>query len=116
WRNQLVRKPYTPNRFTLSPWNSVAKGISQPFSQTYFRKGQNAVQHYRPVSSVAKPKVLKLKPTNFQAARDEDEAYSWGYRWFDEFGTQMFREETSDGRGTVRGRYSFRDAKVSTSK
>ncbi|KAH9493742.1 hypothetical protein DERF_014478 [Dermatophagoides farinae] len=36
-------------------------------------------------------------------------AYHWGYRWIDEFGNQMFREETADGYGTVTGRYSFRE-------
>lgn len=40
-------------------------------------------------------------------------AYSWGYKWVDESGTQMFREETADGMGTVWGRYSFREANVS---
>lgn len=39
-------------------------------------------------------------------------AYSWGYKWVDESGTQMFREETADGMGTVWGRYSFREANV----
>lgn len=42
-------------------------------------------------------------------------AYSWGYKWVDESGTQMFREETADGMGTVWGRYSFREANVSSS-
>lgn len=37
-------------------------------------------------------------------------AYTWGYKWIDEHGTQMFREEEADGRGTVWGRYSFREA------
>ncbi|KAI7697532.1 Cuticle protein 16.8, partial [Sarcoptes scabiei] len=41
---------------------------------------------------------------------DELGAYHWGYKWLDEQGNQMFREESSDGRGTVTGRYSFRDS------
>lgn len=40
-------------------------------------------------------------------------AYSWGYSWIDPYGNQMFREENSDGRGTVWGRYSFRNYDVS---
>lgn len=43
---------------------------------------------------------------------DELGAYHWGYKWLDEQGNQMFREESSDGRGTVTGRYSFRDSNV----
>lgn len=40
---------------------------------------------------------------------ENDDAYSWGYQWTDEFGNQMFREEISDGQ-TVRGRYSYRES------
>ena len=88
----------------------------KPFSQSYFRMGQSAVQHSVDVQNQiqSQPSFLTLKPTNYQSDNSEENgAYSWGYKWTDEFGNQMFREETADGRGTVRGRYSYREANVS---
>nr|XP_027204624.1 uncharacterized protein LOC113798307 [Dermatophagoides pteronyssinus] len=85
-----------------TPW-------STPSSPSLFRSSS---------SSSTTPKINVIDTGNTrqeswnQRASDDDSppgAYHWGYRWIDESGNQMFREETADGYGTVTGRYSFRE-------
>jgi len=75
-------------------------------------KAQSLFAHDQVPTKDRKLNFLDVQPLSIEAAEGPG-AYSWGYRWIDEFGTQMFREETSNGRGTVWGRYSFREATVS---
>lgn len=99
-----------------------------PTQNRYFHLGSKATEHISTKSAndfpdipldkrvkyvlPSKPNRVRTLSTNKLQSRDETDAYSWGYSWIDENGNQMFREEMSDGYGTVRGRYSFRDFNV----
>ncbi|KAH9424796.1 hypothetical protein DERP_012780 [Dermatophagoides pteronyssinus] len=112
---QIFIKPQPQQRYSLqkssrqkserkvawTPW-------STPSSPSLFRSSS---------SSSTTPKINVIDTGNTrqeswnQRASDDSPpgAYHWGYRWIDESGNQMFREETADGYGTVTGRYSFRE-------
>lgn len=89
--NNLFRQTFTKNRAGSVPQMNARKPLKATFST--------------PTATAAGSKIA--------GKFDAPGAYSWGYRWVDESGTAMFREETADGLGTVWGRYSFREPDVS---
>ncbi|KAH9393207.1 hypothetical protein TYRP_022070 [Tyrophagus putrescentiae] len=84
--NNLFRQTFTKNRAGSVPQMNARKPLKGTFSTPTAATGSKIAGKF-----------------------DAPGAYSWGYRWVDESGTAMFREETADGLGTVWGRYSFRE-------
>ncbi|KAH9392808.1 hypothetical protein TYRP_005896 [Tyrophagus putrescentiae] len=84
--NNLFRQTFTKNRAGSVPQMKTRKPLKGTFSTPTAATGSKIAGKF-----------------------DAPGAYSWGYRWVDESGTAMFREETADGLGTVWGRYSFRE-------
>lgn len=110
----LNRPPIVYNTPSLPPMPPL---IPVPFQNQQSKRIQSVNRRIRQSDYITeRPLVLfdqKLHSIPQKYSDNAPGAYSWGYSWIDQFGNQMFREENSDGRGTVWGRYSFRNYDVS---
>ena len=67
-----------------------------------------------PVAYTASAKPIRYSAPAAAIVEQEEQyppqPFSYSYDTVDEYGTQMTRQESGDGAGTVRGSYSYRDA------
>ncbi|KAH9419834.1 hypothetical protein DERP_001665 [Dermatophagoides pteronyssinus] len=68
----------------------------------------------KPIAYTAAPKPIRYSAPSAALVEHEEnyppQPFSYSYDTVDEYGTQMTRQESGDGAGTVRGSYSYRDA------
>ncbi|OTF69773.1 cuticle protein 57A-like protein [Euroglyphus maynei] len=113
--NRINRRSWSNNRInsnshtSSSSWNTGKQKLDRKIPWTTWSSPSSSINTAINVIDTGK---TRQESWNHQPATYNNSppgAYHWGYRWIDEFGNQMFREETADGYGTVTGRYSFRD-------
>ncbi|XP_027204624.2 uncharacterized protein LOC113798307 [Dermatophagoides pteronyssinus] len=114
WSNLNKNPTSLSSTSTSSSWNTGRQKSERKVAWTPWST-PSSPSLFRSSSSTPKINVIDTGNTrqeswNQRASDDSPPgAYHWGYRWIDESGNQMFREETADGYGTVTGRYSFRE-------
>lgn len=122
---QFISANQIPNRFSQpkpiiqsQSATRIPSGTSPYQTRPFFQSQQpgrlpDPAPIPRPISQST---IVPQSSITYPTLSGRNNGYHWGYSWIDQFGSQMFREETSDGMGTVWGRYSFRDYNVRTAK